>query len=258
MPGPGASAGDDVQRTCVNGHPLRASANFCPTCGVATAGSASGGRPGGTARGWTIALAIVAVLAVAVGGTLYVRARLTRPPASPAGAHGAVTPSAPATYDASPSRPSAELARTATAAASATAPDATDAAGTRVAYVAANVLDGDPATAWRAPGDGSGVTLTVAFPRRVRLRMVGMIPGYDKTDPVTGVRRWSQNRRITAARWHFDDGTVVAQRFADAPVMQRIPVDATAASVVVEVVSTMAGDGTHDYTAVSDVSLVGS
>jgi hypothetical protein len=160
-------------------------------------------------------------------------------------------------HSASPPRSPTELAGTATVRATKTAPHSTDGSGRQVSYPASNVLDGDPTTAWRAPGDGSGVALTFTFPAAVNLTAVGLMPGYNKIDPATGVHRWSQNRRLTFVRWLFDDGTMVTQNFTDTPSMQEVSVNSTTSTVVLQIVSTKSGDPHHDYTAVSDVSLMG-
>lgn len=159
--------------------------------------------------------------------------------------------------DSVPAGPLTELASRASASASATAPDNVDAAGSLVSYAASNVVDGDPRTAWRVPGDGLGVTVTVTLPSSARLSRVGLIPGYAKVDPKSGVDRFPQNRRISEVRWHFDDGTTVDQRFADKPSMQRTAVDVTTSSVTIEIVTTRPGDPHHDYVPISEVSLVG-
>ena len=154
--------------------------------------------------------------------------------------------------------PPVELAGDARASASSTAPDNMDGAGDRTSYDAANVLDDEPSTGWRVEGDGSGVTLTLTLPGPVHLSEVGLIPGYAKVDPVTGDDRFTQERRITEVRWTFDDETSVTQEFADEPEMQRTTVDVDTTTVVIEIVA--AGppdDPDFDYTAISDVSLLG-
>ena len=72
-----------------------------------------------------------------------------------------------------------------TAAASATAPDSVDASGNPVSYPVSNVVDGNEQTAWRAVGDGHGVTVTLTLPSAAHLTEVGLIPGYAKLDPPT-------------------------------------------------------------------------
>jgi hypothetical protein len=120
------------------------------------------------------------------------------------------------------------------------------------------VLDGDTSTAWRTVGNGHGVTLTITLPNPVHLVEVGLVPGYAKADPANGVNRFPENRRVEAVRWHFDDGTIVDQRFDDDPSMQQEPVDVTTGSVTLEILSTRSGDPDHNYTPISEVSLIGA
>jgi hypothetical protein len=151
-----------------------------------------------------------------------------------------------------------ELAAETTASASATAPDGVDAAGSPISYSAGNVTDGDPQTAWRAAGNGRGVTLTLTLPSPVHLTRVGLIPGYAKVDPSNGVDRFPENRRVREVRWRFDGGTTVDQRFGDTPTMQDTAVDTTTSSVTIEILSTRPGTPDHDYVPISEVSLVGT
>jgi hypothetical protein len=157
-----------------------------------------------------------------------------------------------------PSAPPTELTSNARAEASATAPDSVDDAGNPVDYDPANVLDGDPSTAWRVEGSGQGEMVAIELPAPAHITEVGLIPGYAKTDPTTGKDRFGENRRIREVRWHFDDGTVVGQRFQDQPTMQQIAVEVTASRVLVEILGTLPGDPDHDYTSISDISILGS
>jgi hypothetical protein len=165
------------------------------------------------------------------------------------------SPPAPTTTE---SGPPTELTTEASAEASATAPDSVDDAGNPVGYDAANVLDGDPSTAWRIKGSGRGAIVAIRLPAPARITRVGLIPGYAKTDPTSGKDRFRENRRIREVRWRFSDGTVIGQRFQDQPTMQQIAVDVAAISVLIEVVATVPGDPNHDYTPISDVSIIGT
>ena len=78
-----------------------------------------------------------------------------------------------------------------------------DDAGRRTTFDAANATDGDPATAWRCDGSGGGTfRFTLAQPTEVM--DFGLIPGYAKTDPSTGVNRFHQNHTVTEATWTLD------------------------------------------------------
>jgi hypothetical protein len=100
--------------------------------------------------------------------------------------------------------------------------------------------------------------VTLSLPGVARITQVGLVPGYAKVDAASGRDRFGQNRRIREVRWHFGDGTVTDQRFQDRPAMQRVAVDVVASRVVIEIVATVPGDPAHDYTAISDVSIVGT
>ena len=47
------------------------------------------------------------------------------------------------------------------------------------------------------PGRAIGQTLTLRFGDEVDVAEVGLIPGYAKTDPTSGVDRYAENNRIT-------------------------------------------------------------
>ena len=164
----------------------------------------------------------------------------------------------PTTTDTVPSGPATELASGASASASVTAPDSKDDAGSTVSYEAANVLDGDPTTAWRVKGDGKGMTLTLTLAGPAHITEVGLIPGYAKTDPASGKDRFAENRRISQVRWRFDGGVVADQQFTDEPTMQRQTVDATSTTVTIEIVATFPGQPGFDYTPISDISIMGT
>lgn len=129
-------------------------------------------------------------------------------------------------------------------------------------YAAQNTIDGDPATAWRAAeGDGVGQELVLTLPATTALTSVGLIPGYAKVDPATGVDRFPQNRRIARVSWIFDDGTSVEQAFADDRTLQIIPVKANTRSVRVKILESRPSATPADarnYTPISEVSLTGS
>lgn len=100
-----------------------------------------------------------------------------------------------------------------TAHASCRAASGVDSAGHRVSYAASNMVDGVPSTAWRCDGEGNGVTLSFSLRHPRRIAQVGLVPGYAKTDPYSGVDRYAQNRRISRVRWSFDGRSWVEQTF---------------------------------------------
>ena len=102
-----------------------------------------------------------------------------------------------------------------------------DANGDVVRYVAVNMQDGVPETAWRTPGDGTGLSLTFRFDGPGTLSEVGLINGYAKVArDGGGILDWYHgNRRLRAVEWTFDDGTVVTQHFRDTTLLQMVSVD---------------------------------
>ena len=132
-----------------------------------------------------------------------------------------------------------------------------DSAGNRIGYAPSNSYDGDLSTAWRCDGDGVGQTLTLALPGTVDIGEVGLVPGYAKTDPRSGVDRYAENNRITRVRWTFSDGTSVVQRLDGSATnreLQSVRIPLTAADeVVVEVLATTRGP--RNTTAVSEIRI---
>jgi uncharacterized RDD family membrane protein YckC len=185
-------------------------------------------------------------------------------PSSPGEMQAGAQVSSPASSDMSASTSTGEATSASTnvisgasASASATAPDSVDAGGNRVSYPASNVLDGDPTTAWRVPGNGQGITLTITLPQPVHLTQIGLIPGYAKVDPIDGVNRFRQNRRVKEVRWQFSNGSVVNQHFIDKPTLQRRRVDTITDVVTIEILASRPGDPHYNNTPISEVSLVG-
>ena len=132
-----------------------------------------------------------------------------------------------------------------------------DAAGRPVTYEPALSVDADPESTWRCPGDGIGETLVLDLGGSVRVAEVALVPGYAKTDAADGTDRYAENRRITAVRWRFDDGTTVEQDLDPDPALRdlqavRIPPRATQ-RLVLEIVSS--SDAERDTVAVSDVRI---
>ncbi len=132
-----------------------------------------------------------------------------------------------------------------------------DSAGNRIRYAPSNTYDGDLSTAWRCDGDGVGQTLTLALPGSVEIGEVGLVPGYAKTDPRSGVDRYAENNRITRVRWTFPDGTSIVQRLDGSATnreLQSVRIPLTAADqVVVEVLASTRG--ARNTIAVSEVRI---
>jgi hypothetical protein len=158
-----------------------------------------------------------------------------------------------------------DVARLATAQVPATAPPNQDLSGNMVRYEARNMLDGVPETCWRMSGDGTGEEITVALAEPTTLTSVGLINGYAKVATDARGRRldwYHGNRRLLAVEWVFDDGTTVSQPLEDTPEMQTLDIDpVTTSSVRLRLVSVSApgsGRAARNYTAISDLALVGT
>jgi hypothetical protein len=121
-----------------------------------------------------------------------------------------------------------------------------------------NVLDRNPATAWRCEASVADQSLTFTFDQPTHLTSVGLIGGYVKVDPLTGVDRFTQNHRVRQVVWTFDDGTSVTQNLADARNLQSIGVDVTASSVRLQIVDTYppGGEAPRDMVPVAEVQFI--
>ena len=89
--------------------------------------------------------------------------------------------------------------------------DSVDSAGRAVTYEPAKVYDGDlhRVALRRLRRRGAGQP---ALPEEVTVGEVGLVPGYAKTDPASGVDRYAENNRLTKVRWTFADGTSSCRR----------------------------------------------
>ena len=143
------------------------------------------------------------------------------------------------------------------ATASCQSPDSVDAAGNKVGYPPTSAYDGDLTTAWRCNGTGVGQALTLTLAEPARVGEVGLVPGYAKTDPRSGVDRYAENNRITRVRWTFSDGSSVVQRLDGSPTnreLQSTRVPATQSDqVVLEVLGSVRGP--RNTMAVSEVRI---
>ena len=120
-----------------------------------------------------------------------------------------------------------------------------DAAGNPTSYEPARAFDSDISTAWRCDGSGQGQRFTVQLPGEMAVAEVGLVPGFAKTDPASGVDRYAENNRITKLRWRFDDGTTIVQRIDGNPGNRsmrtiRVP-ETTTRSVVIEILASQPG-----------------
>jgi hypothetical protein len=186
-------------------------------------------------------------------------------PAPSSSAAAEPSSSAPPPSETPPAGDPVDVAASATATAPATAPPNEDAFGNRTTYVAANMLDGRPDTCWRMAGDGTGVELTFQLAAPTTLTRVGMINGYAKNAVVGGrnLNWYVGNRRVLSAQWVFDDGTTVDQPLGATKKMQTIDLGGPVTTSVVRirllaVSSPGTGRSARDYTAVSEVTFIGT
>jgi hypothetical protein len=145
--------------------------------------------------------------------------------------------------------------------ASGEAPSSTDDRGVVTTFTAANVSDGQFDTAWRVAGDGVGQWIELSFAAPVKVSEIQLVPGYAKVDPLSGVDRFAQNRRVVRVRLELTDGTTVEGRFAERPELQpvRVP-DIVTTSIRISILETTAPgavDG-RDFTPVSEVVVMGT
>jgi hypothetical protein len=156
-----------------------------------------------------------------------------------------------------------DVSREATAVAPVTAPPNQDVDGNLVRYDARQMLDGVPETTWRMPGDGTGEVLVFRLDEAVRLSEVGLVNGYAKTaqDGASTFDWYTGNRRVLAVEWTFDDGSTVTQELEESRELQKVEAGGVTTSTVelrlVSVSPPGAGPSSRDYTAISEVSLVG-
>lgn len=152
-----------------------------------------------------------------------------------------------------------ELAADATVVVPATANGGVDLEGNPVDYEAANMVDGEPTTTWRMPGDGTGREITITLPAESTLQSVGLINGYAKQVP--GRDWYHGNRRVEQVEWVFDDGTTVDQDLVDTTEMQTVDVDVTTRTITLRLIDVSQpgnGPARRDFTAISELSLLGA
>lgn len=139
-----------------------------------------------------------------------------------------------------------------------TEPPGNDSAGHRVTYVPENAIDAKADTAWRCAGTAVGEKLTLRLGRAIDVGEVGLVPGYAKTDPASGVDRYAENNRITRVRWTLADGVSVVQRLDPDPSSRdvqvlRVPRVVTD-TVTLEILAVKRGP--RNTTAISEVAVL--
>jgi len=164
----------------------------------------------------------------------------------------------------SPTAEPVEFASGTSVRAPAPSPPSQDADGNTVSFVAPHMTDGIDETTWRMAGDGTGSQITFRLKSPAVISTVGLINGYAKVgEDSGGLLDWyAGNRRVLEVEWTFDDGTVVTQSLRESASLQTITVDAVETESVtlrlLDVSAPGTGRASRDYTAISEVSLVGA
>jgi hypothetical protein len=134
-----------------------------------------------------------------------------------------------------------------------------------VTFAATHLLDGDPETCWRTPGDATGKAITFGFAEPIEMSAVGLVNGYAKTaSDASGTYDWyAGNRRTLEVEWTFDDGTVLTQDLRQTRRMQTVTLDEGVVTErvtvrLLEVTPPGSGRASRNYTALSEVSLRGA
>lgn len=136
--------------------------------------------------------------------------------------------------------------------------DSRDSCGAPTSYQPSNAVDSVRETAWMAPGDGVGAVLTIELAEPSVVSEVGLVPGYDKSDPCTGTDRFNELRRVTAVRWTFDDSTSIDQELSPTPDLQTISLELPVVTSRVSMTilgTTEPGDTRLDHAPVSEVTI---
>lgn len=102
----------------------------------------------------------------------------------------------------------------AAAGADCTYPPSVDGNNQPVTYEPQKAVDGDPTTAWRCPGAGGH---TIELHGVGQVTDLGVIPGYAKVDPATGVNRFTDNHTVTQVVWRLRQGPNTFQIVEDIP-----------------------------------------
>jgi hypothetical protein len=107
--------------------------------------------------------------------------------------------------------------------------------------------------------------LTFTLREPTELHQVGMVNGYAKTSTDSKGRTFDWylgNRRIQTVIWVFDDGSKVRQQLAETRDMQLVDVPDVVTGTVVLRLETVSppgeGNASRDYTAISEVSFLGT
>lgn len=210
---------------------------------------------------WLLGWLLLAVVAAMVGWAFGSGGDDERSPSSATTGPGSPAPAGTG-LPADPAAPAdpADVTTSATVVVPETAPPNRSVDGEAVSYDGGLMLDGDPSTAWRMSGDGTGAVLTFTLAEATRLSSVGLVNGYAKVDG--DVDWYPRNRRISAVTWGFDDGSTLQQDLIDNPALQTIGLEGgvvtSTVTLTLTTVSAPGAEGGRDFTPVSDVRLIGT
>jgi hypothetical protein len=215
------------------------------------------GRDGGGRKVPPAAIALGAAALVLVAGAFGIGRMFAEDAGSDEPTAGTVASDGEAGGDAAPYDGPVKSVPVTGASATCQAPPSVDAAGNPATYEPAMVHDSDHSTAWRCNGRGKGQRLTLSLPEGTVVAEVGLVPGYAKTDPVSGADRYAENNRITRVRWRFDDGSTYVQRMRGGPGNRsmrtmRVP-ETTTSSLVIEILRSKPGP--RNRVAISEVRI---
>jgi len=133
-----------------------------------------------------------------------------------------------------------------------------DDSGTTTSFEPANLTDGQPETAWRVAGDGTGSTITIGWDRQVAISSVGLINGYAKIDPSSGKDRYRQQRRVLAVTWTIGNQSVRQTLTDNDPDLQSLELEKPLVGEDLELrIERVTRPGDRDYTAISELSVIG-
>lgn len=142
--------------------------------------------------------------------------------------------------------------------ASAAAPSGVDGCGVPTSYPPTNLMDGDPTTAWRVPGDGIGQVLELRWRHAVHIRRLGLIAGYAKVDPCDDMDRFFENRRVLKVSYAFSDGTSEIQSFDPYKRQVQLTKVGTVTRWIRITILETSGHRGRDYTPISEIKVYGS
>lgn len=133
-----------------------------------------------------------------------------------------------------------------------------DDSGTTTSFEPANLTDGEPETAWRMAGDGTGSTITIGWDREVTISSVGLINGYAKIDPSSGKDRYRQQRRVLAVTWTIGEQSVRQTLTDNDTDLQSLELNKPLVGDGLELrIERVTRPGDRDYTAISELSVIG-